>query len=123
MELELQASTIDPAPVKRGRPNHDPPALEPRTVDTEDDTRLFLKAMDGVTPICRNKHAGRACRLEHNGFGEGDQAPEQDINPDVRRKMEQLINEGKGFRIYATPEYHQGAGYNVHPEIMTSRKL
>jgi len=118
-ELKLQASIIESSPVKREGPEHETPALEPRTLDTEDETRLFLKAMEGVTPICKTKHAGRACRPEHNGFSRGDQALEQDINPDIRLKMEQLIDEGKGFRIYATPEYHQGAGYNVHPEIMT----
>ena len=118
-ELKRQASTADLSPVKKKRHKHDITAPKPQKVEAEDEGLLFLRAMEGVKPISRNKHAGSSHGMNQNGNGGGIEELEDDILSNIRDRLEQLINEGKGFSVDATPEYHQGAGYNVHPQIMT----
>jgi DNA-nicking Smr family endonuclease len=96
---------------------------KPKVMNIEEEKKIFLKAMEGVTPISNNKHIDCLCRKDRYDCEEPEldpnPAPDPDLNPDILTQMEQLIDEGKGFTISATPEYHQGAGYNVHPEMMT----
>jgi len=72
---------------------------------------LFKKAMDGVTPISEKKHIEKISKIElPEGFKKKDDA-------ETLKKLEDLVKYGKGFNVSDTPEYIEGTGYHVHPEI------
>jgi DNA-nicking Smr family endonuclease len=67
--------------------------------------------MEGVTPISRENFVEKTCHASlPEGFREGEDA-------EVLASLRELVLEGKGFRIDATPEYIEGTGYRVHPEV------
>jgi len=104
-------------PVQTKQAGNDISIVEQHGMDMEEEKKIFLRAMEGVAPISKNKHVGGLYGKDLYGYDEADS--NDDSNPDILIQMKQLIDEGKGFSISATPEYYQGAGYNVHPEIMT----
>jgi len=72
---------------------------------------LFRKAMEGVTPISRGNHVEGTSQIE---------LPEGHRNRDdveVLKELTNLVKYGKGFNVSDTPEYIEGTGYHVHPEI------
>jgi DNA-nicking Smr family endonuclease len=72
---------------------------------------LFKKAMNGVTPISEKKHIEKISKIElPEGFKKKDDA-------ETLKKLEDLVKYGKGFNVSDTPEYIEGTGYHVHPEI------
>jgi DNA-nicking Smr family endonuclease len=73
--------------------------------------KLFKTAMEGVTPIPKDKYIGKNLQIElPEGFREKEDA-------EVLRKLTELIRYGTGFRVSDTPEYIEGTGYNVPPSI------
>jgi len=106
------------SPVKKERIKNDRIETKSHAADMVDETALFLRAMEGVTPMFRNTHAGNLCKGHRSDYDNVDPESCPDVNPDIILQMKRLVDEGKGFNVSATPEYHQGAGYNVHPEIM-----
>jgi DNA-nicking Smr family endonuclease len=72
---------------------------------------LFLEAMADVEPINREN------RIEPNC------APcilidsEIDSEDETLQQLSNLVNSGEGFVVADTPEYIEGTGYNIHPEI------
>jgi DNA-nicking Smr family endonuclease len=92
-----------------------PVPLEPSR-DTEEDSRLFLKAMADVKPISRKN------RLEQSVV----QQRPVEKSPDTEdlesaNALRRLVDQGRGFAVSSTPEYMEGTGPNIHPEI--SKKL
>ena len=72
---------------------------------------LFKKAMDGVTPVSEKKYIEKVSKIElPEGFKKKEDA-------ETLRKLEDLIKYGRGFNVSDTPEYIEGTGYHVHPEI------
>jgi DNA-nicking Smr family endonuclease len=72
---------------------------------------LFKKAMDGVTPISGKKRVEKISSIElPEGFKQREDA-------ETLKKLEDLIRYGKGFNVSDTPEYIEGTGYHIHPEI------
>lgn len=72
---------------------------------------LFLEAMADVEPIHRED------RLEPNCIPCVSIDPENDSKNETIQQLSNLVNSGEGFVIADTPEYIEGTGYNIHPEI------
>ncbi|MEE8431398.1 MAG: Smr/MutS family protein [Candidatus Desulfatibia sp.] len=80
-----------------------------KTSDNEND--LFVMAMADVKPIARDD-----C-LEHDAAPRSPQTPEHDYEAETLLQLEKLVKHGEGFVVAHTPEYIEGTGYNVHPQL------
>lgn len=80
-----------------------------KTSDHEND--LFMEAMANIKPIARDD-----C-LEHDAAPRSLQTPEHDYEAETLLQLEKLVKHGEGFVVADTPEYIEGTGYNVHPEL------
>jgi len=89
----------------------------PKEMDEESDKgpeyeeTLFNEAMEGVKPISRANCVERVFQMD---LPDGSQNRE---DAETLAKLADLIRSGVGFNILDTPEYIEGTGYNVHPEI------
>lgn len=72
---------------------------------------LFLEAMADVEPIHRED------RLEPSCMPSISIEPENDSEDETMQQLSNLVNSGEGFVVADTPEYIEGTGYNIHPEI------
>lgn len=90
-----------------------PDVIEERKPDNSDQERLFEEAMADVEPIAR----------EYTSFDQGEVRPtrvlELDPEADDLARLEELVRHGAGFTISDTPEYMEGLGYGVNPEVAT----
>jgi len=77
----------------------------------EPDETLFAKAMEGVTPIARDNCTQKNVEIT---FPESSREKE---DAEVLEKLTELIERGAGFNVCDTPEYVEGTGYHIHPEI------
>ena len=75
------------------------------------DQQLFLEAMADVTPISRKN----VIETTINGSIFIEESKTADAC--ALSELDDLVNEGKGFNVADTPEYMEGTGYNVNPEI------
>jgi DNA-nicking Smr family endonuclease len=94
-------------------PEHHPPDLKvhKKRLDQESEEELLKNAMEGVIPIPRDNYVER---ISKKRVPEGDQNKE---DVEILKKLKNLVEYGEGFRISDTPEYIEGTGYHVHPEI------
>lgn len=90
--------------------NHPALQIEEETTP-EREQELFSEAMQGVTPIPRDNCVERVFRMD---LPEGSRDRE---DAEVLERLVDLIRSGAGFNVFETPEYIEGTGYNVHPEI------
>jgi len=72
---------------------------------------LYEKAMEGVTPIPGKNYVERIFQME---LPEHSQNRE---NAETLEKLTDLVKYGKGFNVADTPEYIEGTGYNIHPDV------
>jgi DNA-nicking Smr family endonuclease len=72
---------------------------------------LFKKAMEGVTPISRDKYVERIFQLE---LPESSRDKE---DAETLEKLTNLVKYGRGFNVADTPEYIEGTGYHVLPIV------
>ncbi len=78
---------------------------------SESEEELFQKEMEGVKPVLGKRRIGKIAKVElAKGFREKDDA-------ETLKRLEDLIHYGTGFHVADTPEYIEGTGYHVHPEI------
>jgi len=77
------------------------------------ENELFLEAMADVKPIPRGN------RIEHSFISSPPVGPDHDSENETLLKLNNLVKFGIGFVVADTPEYIEGTGYNVHPEITT----
>ncbi len=75
------------------------------------ENELFLEAMANVKPIHRGD------RIEHSFISGPPAGPDYDSENKILLKLNNLVKFGIGFVVADTPEYIEGRGYNVHPEI------
>jgi len=75
------------------------------------ENELFLDAMIDVKPIARED------LIEHITTTRPTAGPNHDPESETLLKLNNLVKFGKGFVVADTPEYIEGTGYNVHPEI------
>ncbi|OGP66437.1 MAG: hypothetical protein A2170_07885 [Deltaproteobacteria bacterium RBG_13_53_10] len=77
----------------------------------ECEEKLFNEAMEGVRPISRENCVERVFQMD---LPEGSRNRE---DAETLARLVDLIRSGIGFNILDTPEYIEGTGYNVHPEV------
>ena len=75
------------------------------------ENELFFKEMADVAPIPREN------RIEHRSNSGPPAGPDHDFEYETLLKLNNLVKFGTGFVVADTPEYIEGRGYNVHPEI------
>jgi DNA-nicking Smr family endonuclease len=75
------------------------------------ENELFSEAMADVTPIPRGN------RIEHSFMSGPPAGSDHDSENETLLMLNNLVKFGTGFVVADTPEYIEGRGYNVHPEI------
>jgi DNA-nicking Smr family endonuclease len=85
--------------------------VDEKPLGPDEEARLFQEVMADVEPIVRDTRSI-------------DQAPqtrprvlEHDPEAEALARLEDLVKSGQGFIISDTPEYMEGVGYGVNPEI------
>jgi DNA-nicking Smr family endonuclease len=99
-------STVPEKPSPVTEPSQDKTPLEPITEE-----QLFMDAMADVTPL-----SGKT-RAEIEPEARPPMDIDDDTDAETMRKLENLVKHGKGFVVSHTPEYIEGTGYQVHPEV------
>ncbi len=79
--------------------------------DPDDDQKLFEKAMADVKPIAKED------RIENTPLPRPPAGHENNEDYETLARLKKLVSSGKGFVVADTPEYIEGAGYKIHPEI------
>jgi DNA-nicking Smr family endonuclease len=92
---------------QHGLSNPDENILDKQLSENE----LFLKEMADVAPIPRGD------RIEHRSNSGPPVGPDYDCQDETLLKLDNLVKFGTGFVVADTPEYIEGRGHNVHPEI------
>lgn len=93
-------------PIKKADPHTRPPS-------NKSEESLFRKAMADVTPL-----KGRKRHVASNHFSVDRIAPSsKDAEDDVLLKLKELVKHGTGFKVALTPEYMEGIGPQVCPEL------
>jgi DNA-nicking Smr family endonuclease len=72
---------------------------------------LFLAAMADVEPIHRGD------RLEPVAVSRVSTDAGNDPDVETLQQLNNLVDSGEGFVVADTPEYIEGTGYHIHPEI------
>jgi len=80
--------------------------------DPENEAKLFIEAMADVKPITRKKRIEKNAETRPKNFSE-----EHDPEADTLLRLKNLVEYGEGFIVADTPEYIEGAGYKVNPEV------
>jgi DNA-nicking Smr family endonuclease len=96
--------------------NHYSDLIDPKEkLSPELEKELYEKAMEGVTPISRENYVEKIFQIElPESFRD-----REDV--ETLEKLTDLVKYGKGFNVADTPEYIEGTGYNIHPDV--SRRL
>jgi DNA-nicking Smr family endonuclease len=91
-------------------------ATPEREQNSDFEEKLFNEAMEGVIPISRDNCVERIVQIRQPEIGltEGSEKKE---DAETLSKLTNLVKDGTGFNILETPEYIEGTGYNVHPEV------
>jgi len=82
-----------------------------KKASTETEETLFRNAMDGVKPILRKECVTKTSKIEIT-----ENVKKKD-DAETLKRLEDLVNYGTGFNVSDTPEYIEGTGYQVHPEM------
>ena len=105
----LEEKSFPLAVRRKGKPAAN--IVEHRAPDPHEEERLFQEAAAGVVPIVR----------ERVSIDKGQASParvsEQDLEAEALARLEDLVRDGDGFIISDTPEYMEGIGYGVNPEV------
>jgi len=78
---------------------------------TDSEESLFQAAMTGVEPIMREPASLDGRRVSPA------KVLEQDPQAEALSRLEDLVRGGEGFIISDTPEYMEGIGYGVNPDM------
>jgi DNA-nicking Smr family endonuclease len=94
-------------------PNRQPSDQEGHKTEEnfESEEKLFEIAMQGVTPMAKEKSIERG---SPGRVWEGSKNRDED---ETLLKLRDLVRYGKGFNISDTPEYIEGTGYHVHSSV------
>lgn len=103
--LKLPVHLIFGSPIK---PFGEKPNAE---TEPDDDQKLFEKAMADVKPISKKN------RIENTLLPRPSDGHENNEDYETLVRLKNLVNSGKGFVVADTPEYIEGSGYKVHPDI------
>jgi DNA-nicking Smr family endonuclease len=92
------------APVK-------PPEQMRVVIDPEKEQQLFQDAMADVTPLTGHS------RIECNPQARVQGMHHEDTDAETLVQLEKLVKHGEGFVLAYTPEYIEGIGHRVHPNV------
>ena len=98
-----------PFPLHERRPTHPMDHEEKQPPELEEE--LFKKAMKGVAPISRDNCAERIFQTGSSGSSSYREDAE------TLEKLADLVKYGRGFNVADTPEYIEGTGYHIHPDV------
>lgn len=97
---------------RKSLPDHPSPSEIPGgewNLETED--ILFQNAMSGVRPVTGKDRVEKTSKIEiRESFKRKDDV-------ETLKRLQDLVHYGVGFHVADTPEYIEGTGYQVHPEI------
>lgn len=99
--------------IDRGAVRRAPDAGLPVRPEPEDGDAIFLDAMSGVERLSSGK------KISSRNPARPHIVPDNTDSEQVRKLID-LVLKGEGYSVADTPEYMEGTGYNVHPE-MTKR--
>ena len=88
-----------------------PPEQMGVVVDPEKEQQLFLDAMSDVTPL--TGHSRIECIPQARAQGNR----HEDTEAEALVQLEKLVKYGEGFVLAYTPEYIEGIGHRVHPDV------
>jgi len=91
--------------------HHPDPIEQEEKSNPEREDQLYKEAMEGVKPISRENYVEKVFQIE---LPEGSRRRE---DSEVLEKLMDLVKYGRGFNVADTPEYIEGTGYHVHPEL------
>lgn len=107
----LKTQTIFPPYYHKLRAAHSESKLSP-----EMEEKLFLEAMEGVIPMPREQGVERIFHIRRPEIRPAED-PEKREEAEALSQLTSLVKNGAGFNILDTPEYIEGTGYNVPPEV------
>jgi DNA-nicking Smr family endonuclease len=81
---------------------------KPEPINEKD---LFIEAMADVEPLPKGD------RLEPAAAVRVSTGPGNDPDIETLQQLNNLVESGEGFVVADTPEYIEGTGYHIHPEI------
>lgn len=87
------------------------PTIQEKELSPESEQKLFKEAMEGVNPIARDNCVARAFPIRLP------ERPKRNEDTESVLKLKDLVQYGTGFNVADTPEYVEGTGYHVHPEV------
>jgi len=89
------------------------PSVEPpdNLHPSEDDDQLFKREMSDVTPLRSRSRAVKRLQARTSASHRVSQDAESTL------RLQELINNGRGFRVRDIPEYMEGTGPCVHPNM------
>ena len=82
----------------------------------EMEEELFMEAMEGVIPIPREHGVQRIFHIRRSEIRPAED-PEKREEAEALSQLTSLVKNGAGFNILDTPEYIEGTGYNIPPEV------
>jgi DNA-nicking Smr family endonuclease len=105
----LEENSFPLAPRGKGTPTSG--RFEQCESNSGDEERLFQEAMADVVPASR--------RDASIGMTKPPPAkiPDEDPEAEALTRLEKLVRDGEGFTVSDTPEYMEGIGYGVNPEV------
>ncbi|HOD35908.1 MAG TPA: Smr/MutS family protein [Syntrophales bacterium] len=109
LDKRLRKKTADAAPLP-AKPSRDKGIPRTETAPAADDEKIFLEAMAGVKTLRDGKY------VEPSPPPVREVVPRNDKDEDLET-LTNLVKYGEGFVISDTPEYIEGTGYRVRPEI------
>ncbi len=77
----------------------------------EDEERLFQEAMSGVEPVSNDSSSIDATRASPV------KTSDEDAEAEALTRLENLVRRGEGLAVSDTPEYMEGIGYGVNPDV------
>jgi DNA-nicking Smr family endonuclease len=89
---------------------------EPRAnLSAEEQEKIFSEAMADVIPISRENCVERMTSARQTESLPPDRNSNEE--KETLSRLSDLVRRGEGFQVFYTPEYIEGTGYNIHPEI------
>ena len=85
--------------------------LERSESTPENEARLFQEAMADVVPAPRGDASIAVTKATPAKISD------QDPEAEALTRLEKLVRDGEGFTVSDTPEYMEGIGYGVNPEV------
>lgn len=107
----LETKAISPPYGHKLKVAHSESKLSP-----EVEEKLFLEAMEGVIPLSRDHYLEGIFQIRRPETGPWED-PEKKEDAEALSQLTGLVKKGAGFNILDTPEYVEGTGYNVPPEV------